>query len=175
MAYRVPHRIPACIAVDGNGDPLILGTPLVLFSKRPWFSAPFSINVGSVTNPDGSTTATTATGAVTITAADNVTVLQMYQIPVYDPAFTWYVYQIPSAPDPVDGHIPIVSAFTFRPFTQGAVSGVLAILQASYWNNGTPTAGAQNLLTSLISQNSIALVSPSLLTANETLLLTALE
>jgi hypothetical protein len=175
MSNRVPHRLVACLATDGNGDPNIAGTPLVLTAKLPMLPQFVVPTVGTATNPDGAFTATDANGVVTQLASDGVTVTGAYQSPTYDPNFAQYVYQIPSQPDATDRHVPIFTVFTLRPYTSGAVVGKLAVVQVSYWSTGSPTVEAQNLLATLEAQNLIALVSPTVLTANEQLVLGALQ
>ena len=144
--YRNQHKIVGVIACDGYyGDPDTANTPFVLQSKKPWYPDPF-------TTPD------------TIKHLEGYTIA--YTGPKDVANFTWYIYQIPSTKDPQDYHIPIFSVITTRNYSANII-GKLAIIYVSFWDNGNPTAEAQNLLQTLVSQNKIQILDSSVLSTNE--------
>jgi hypothetical protein len=146
MANRLPQPIIVCIAVNAAGDPDITGTPLVLRYKCPidWFPV----------NPPA-------------TVTDPITgVVSPYVGAVFDPNFVWYTYEVPSAPDPVDHHTPTFKVVCTRTYVFGTLIGKLAIVWCDFWPNNVPTAAA-GLLTQFAQAGKLAILSASVLTANE--------
>jgi hypothetical protein len=152
---RTPALSVVCVIVDSNGDPDVRGTPLVFRYQRPvdWFPV------------DPPKTYVDINGKT-----------QNYTGPVFDKNFVWYVYEIPSAPDPVDAHVPIFKVCCLRTYTDknSGLTGKLAILWSDQWNAdgasaAKPTA-ASALLAQFVAAGKMVVLDAGVLTANEAMI-----
>jgi hypothetical protein len=152
---RSPAASIVCVIVDSNGDPDVRGTPLVYRYQCPvdWFP---------IDPPK--------------TYVDSNGKTQNYTGPVFDKSFVWYVYEIPSAPDPVDAHVPIFKVCCLRDYVNKNpdLTGKLAILWSDQWNAvgasaAKPTA-ASALLAQFVAAGKMVVLDSKVLTTNEAMI-----